>query len=196
MTTSTTNRTALEAQVAELEADLMQRKQAIAELRRTIAPEPVDDYQLTGAGGRQLRLSELLGDKEELVVIHNMGRSCSYCTLWADGFNGLLTHIENRAAFVVVSPDEPQVQHDFAASRGWGFTMLSAADSTFTRDLGYQTDDGYLAGVSVLRRADGRGLERVSSASFGPSDSYCVAWDIFDLLPGGHEEWSPRLAYA
>ena len=39
-----------------------------------------------------------------------MGRGCSYCTLWADGFNGLRHHFEDRAAFVVVSPDTPEQQ--------------------------------------------------------------------------------------
>ena len=65
------------------------------------------------------------------------GRGCVYCTMWADGFNGVVPHLEDRAAFVVVSPDEPHVQAEFAASRGWRFRMV-AARSDFTGDMGYE----------------------------------------------------------
>jgi len=41
----------------------------------------------------------------------------SLAVMWADGLTGLLHHIENRAAFVVISPDRPDVQKEFASSR-------------------------------------------------------------------------------
>src|SRR6516164_9513796 len=74
------------------------------------------------------KIRELQHSAEPQAV---MGASCPYCTLWADGFNGLLPHIENRAAFVVASPDDPQAQEKFKASRGWRFPMVSHRDSTF-----------------------------------------------------------------
>jgi predicted dithiol-disulfide oxidoreductase (DUF899 family) len=61
-----------------------------------------------------VQLSDLFGEHEDLIVIHNMGVSCPYCTLWADGFNGLIRHLEDRAAFVMVSPDPPDIQKEFA----------------------------------------------------------------------------------
>ena len=38
---------------------------------------------------------------DRLLMIHNMGEACRYCTLWADGFNGFLPHLEDAlsAAF-------------------------------------------------------------------------------------------------
>jgi peroxiredoxin len=49
----------------------------------------------------------------------------------------MLQHFENRAAFVVVSPDTPDAQKKFADGRGWQFRMLSNGDSGFTEDMGY-----------------------------------------------------------
>jgi predicted dithiol-disulfide oxidoreductase (DUF899 family) len=94
------------------------------ELQQTVEPEEVADYVLTGADG-PVRLSALFGGKDTLFVIHNMGKTCPACTMWADGYNGVVPHLESRAAFVVTSPDDPATQAAFAASRGWRFHMVS-----------------------------------------------------------------------
>ena len=73
----------------------------------------------------QVSLLDLFGDKNELFVVHNMGKSCSYCTMWADGFNGIYHHLIDQASFVVASPDTPEVQENFAAERKWRFPMIS-----------------------------------------------------------------------
>src|SRR4029434_1336480 len=82
-----------------------------------IEPEEVKDYAFGRSGGDSVKLSELFGDKDTLFVVHNMGASCPYCTLWADGFNGVFDHLRNRAAFVLASPDPPQRQQKFAQGR-------------------------------------------------------------------------------
>src|SRR6266545_843481 len=69
----------------------------IREMQQSVEPKEVGDYTFATRDG-PVRLSQLFGDKASLFVIHNMGASCPYCTLWADGFNGFLPHIENRAA--------------------------------------------------------------------------------------------------
>ena len=77
-------------------------------------------------------------------MIHNIGTSCAYCTLWADGFNGIYDHLVSRAAFVVSGPDRPDVQRTFAGSRNWRFPMVSHADATFAMNMGYRSKDGGL----------------------------------------------------
>jgi peroxiredoxin len=124
-------------EIASLTCQIEELKRRLSEARRRAEPEPIRDYELTGPTGEPVALSELFGDKADLLVVHNMGRGCRYCTMWADGFASMLGHIENRTAFVVVSPDEPEVQQEFAASRGWPFRMVSAAGTTFTQDLGF-----------------------------------------------------------
>jgi predicted dithiol-disulfide oxidoreductase (DUF899 family) len=160
-------------------------------MRETMAavePQQVQDYEFTGSDGPR-RLSELFGDHEDLIVIHNMGVSCAYCTLWADGYNGIHQHVITRAAFAVVSPDRPAVQREFAENRGWKFPMLSHAGSSFAADMGYvSASGGWMPGVSVFRR-QGDAIMRVSDTGFSPGDDFCTLWHFFDLLPGGVGEW-------
>ena len=122
------------------------------ELQQSVEPEEVADYEFSTSEGK-VRLSELFGDKEYLFVIHNMGAGCRYCTLWADGFNGLLPHLENRAAFVVASPDEPAAQQRFRTARGWQFRMVSQRDTSFARDIGFHSDGAGCPGCRYSAKA-------------------------------------------
>jgi predicted dithiol-disulfide oxidoreductase (DUF899 family) len=169
-------------------ADYRRQITAIREKMRdtlaTVEPQEVQDYELLNIDG-PVRLSELFGSHEDLIVIHNMGVSCSYCTLWADGYNGVHQHVVSRAAFVVSSPDEPPVQKKFADSRGWRFPMVSHAGTRFATDMGYvSAKGGWLPGVSVFKRHAAQ-IVRVSDTGFSPGDDFCVLWHFFDLLPGG-----------
>jgi predicted dithiol-disulfide oxidoreductase (DUF899 family) len=158
-----------------------------------IEPEVVEDYAFSRAGGGDARLSELFGDKDTLLVIHNMGSGCPYCTLWADGFNGVFEHLRNRAAFVLSSPDAPEQQQRFASARGWRFPMVSCKGSTFPQDMGYW-EEGPRPGVSVFKRV-GASIVRVADTSFSPGDDFCSVWHFFDLIPEGAAGWQPKFKY-
>ena len=95
-------------------------RQKIRDIQAAAEPEIVPDHAFATPDGTT-HLSDLFGSKDALFVIHNMGVSCPYCTLWADGFNGIYAHVADRAAFVVCSPD---TQSRFAAGRGWRFPMV------------------------------------------------------------------------
>jgi predicted dithiol-disulfide oxidoreductase (DUF899 family) len=166
-------------------------------LQAKVEPEVVQDYVLDGWDG-PVRLSELFGDKHDLILIHNMGKGCSSCTMWADGFNGVYDHLASRAAFVVASPNPVEVQKTFAESRGWRFPMVSCGASSFARDLGHPVDgamNSQIPGVSIFRR-DGDRIVRVSDAEIGPGDGLCVVYSLFDLIPGSSLDWEPKYKYA
>lgn len=166
----------------------MRAAQAAAE------PQPVEDYALATSEGT-VRLSELFGAKHDLIAIHNMGASCRYCTLWADGFNGIYAHLADRAAFVVATPDPPAGQRKFAESRGWRFPMVSHQGTSFAADMGYRSEKGgWLPGISVFRR-DGKRVLRVADTPLHPGDDYCALWHMFDMLPGGPGDWEPKFKY-
>ncbi|MDD3180607.1 MAG: DUF899 family protein [Opitutaceae bacterium] len=185
---------ALRRKIERLERKLVRQHQKLAELKRELPLQPVKDYLLAGRKGR-VRLSSLFGAKSDLIIVHSMGRSCRYCTMWADSFNGLLPHLEDRAAFVVVSPDTPAVQHAFAQGRGWRFPFYSDAGSSFSKDLGFLPEpDEPCPGVSTFVKR-GRKIYRVASAPFGPYDPFCSVWHFFALLADGAEEWAPRFRY-
>lgn len=152
------------------------------------AETDVQDYTLKTRDGSDIRLSEMFGENEFLIVIHNMGKACSYCTLWADGFSGVSYYIEKKASFALVSPDTPEVQKEFAESRGWKFNMYSAAGSSFTADMGYYTETGgYWPGCSVFQKNSDGSIRRVAKDFFGPGDFYSAPWHFFDLIPESKE---------
>jgi len=189
-------KTETDRQVDELEYQLQDIKRKLAELRRQRPRDEIRDYQLLDPEGREAPLSTLFGDQSRLILVHNMGRNCAYCTMWADGFTGLLPHLESRAAFAVTSPDQPAAQKEFVQSRGWKFPVYSTAGTSFTADMGFDDEkEGLMPGVSVFtKETDGR-MYRVSRAEFGPGDDFCAVWHLFDLLPEGIDGWEPKLSY-
>lgn len=183
-------------EMAGLYDELTRLRERLAQLKRETAKGDVIDYELTDGAGNTVKLSQLFGDQDDLIVVQNMGKSCPYCTLWADGFVGLAEHLSDRAAFVLVSPDSFDVAKDFADTRGWNFTVLSSAGSDFKRDLGFENEQGeFMPGVSTFRRDGGAIIRNVANDMFGPGDSYCAAWHFFDLLQDGSNDWSPKYSY-
>lgn len=181
------------ARLAEYRRQIAAVREKMRSLQEDTEPEEVSDYEFHTAAG-PLRLSQLFGDREDLIVIHNMGVSCPACTMWADGFNGVLPHITNRAAFAVSSPDSPEVQRKFAAARGWKFPMVSHAGTSFAADMGFRSATGWLPGVSVFKR-QGQRIVRVADTGFNVGDDFCAVYHLFDLLHGGSGEWCPKLKY-
>lgn len=182
-------------EIHKLEQDIMEKKKKLAQLRKSVPEQKVENYLFSTTGNREVTLLELFQQKDELIVIHNMGKSCSYCTMWADGFNGVYEHLIQKAAFVVSSPDEPDVQEDFAASRGWVFPMISTKGTTFKEDFGFQKDAYYYPGVSSFRKDERGNIYHHAKASLGPGDDYNVVWHLLDLLPSGSEDFQPKKKY-
>jgi peroxiredoxin len=161
-------------------------------LKRQLGSMPVQDYPLTDWDGRTVMLSAAFGPFDRMLLIHNMGFACHYCTLWAEGFSGLARHFESGeytapAKFLLVSNDRPDQQRAGAMQRGWDFTMLSARGTDLFKDLGFTEEkDGELhwwPGVSTLVK-DGDGtLQRTGKAFFGPGDEYCGFWHLLELFP-------------
>lgn len=188
----------VDSRIQELQQEIQEKQKALVELRRERPAESVRDYTLRNGAG-DVSLSALFEDKQDLIVIHNMGRKCPYCTMWADGFNGLLPHLEDRAAFVLSSPDDPETQAAFAKERGWAFRMVSHGDGAFTDDMGFRFEkDGqqyHMPGYSTFRKDDDGSITRVGFDQFGPGDAYCGPWHMFELLHGGTGDWQARFKY-
>lgn len=186
----------LQKEIERLEKQLLKDKQKLAQMRREVEPLEVQDYIFITGGGKKVKLSKMFGAHDELVLVHNMGVRCAYCTMWADGFNGLREHLANRAAFVVVSPDEPKIMSEFAKGRGWKFPIYSHRGTDFGKALGFESPSGGAwPGVSTFfRNPDGK-IFRVAKAFFGPGDDFCSTWHFLDLLPRGANNWEPKYSY-
>lgn len=182
-------------EIQSLEKQLVRLKNRLAEARQNVAPESVHDYTLKTPDGADVLLSELFEDKSDLLVVHNMGKECPYCTLWADGFNGVVEHLLSRASFVVCSYDEAAALKEFAASRNWKFRTVSNEGSDFACDMGFVIDGKPWPGVSAFHKAENGSMTRTGKATFHPSDDFCAIWHLFDLLYQGHGAWTPKLDY-
>lgn len=190
----------IDKEIDSLQNELEATKQRLAEARKRRPKEPIQDYVLKTSDDREVRLSELFGEKADLILVHNMGTGCSYCTMWADGFTGLAPHLQDRAAFVVCSPDKPEVQKRFAAKRNWNFKMVSSHESSFYKDMGFWQEDGPhpgpWPGVSTFHREPDGKIYRVAKAHFGPNDDFCAVWPFLDMLDGGSKGWEPKYTYS
>ena len=174
----------LEQRIAELSAELNT-------LRRASPATPVPNYPFrTEACDTTLR--DLFGDRDKLLAIHNMGQGCRYCTLWADGFNGLLPHLESALAVVLVSKDSPQAQRIFANSRGWRFRLASHGGGAYIQEQGvFDAAENYPG--AVVYELDGDVIRRKNACVFGPGDIYCGLWGLLGLA--GVEEFTPQYSY-
>lgn len=182
--------------VREIEERIEALKRELTEARRAVQRETVDDHVLHRTDGAEVRLSELFGDRRDLLVVHNMGKSCPYCTLWADGFVSHYRHYANRCAFVLCSGDDWQTAAEFASSRGWNFPVVSGSNSVFAREMGFQTEKGeWWPGVSAFHLEDDGSITRTGWSHFGPGDDYCPVWPMFDLLENGADGWEPKYTY-
>lgn len=177
----------IEKQLAEISEQIESSRKRKIELMSKLAEKEVKDYTLKDRNGKDVKLSEMFVDKKNLILVHNMGKACSYCTMWADGFKDTYKEIQKKAPFVLVSPDPPDVHKQFAESRGWNYPTYSADGSDFIFDMGFAfVKDGkknYWPGVSVFEKTKDGKIKRVSKDIFGPGDFYCNIWHFLDLLP-------------
>jgi predicted dithiol-disulfide oxidoreductase (DUF899 family) len=172
------------AEMQDVARQIMELKGRLKTMQAEHPLEPVEDWILQCPEG-DVKLSQLFGRHADLILVHNMGKSCPYCTLWADGFTGYHRHLLRRASFVLCSPDSPEVQGAFADARGWPYCMVSDPDHRFTQAMGFWTEtDGYWPGASAFALRNGQ-IYRKNWAVFGPGDDFCSVWPMFDLLDGG-----------
>ncbi|MBD8069881.1 DUF899 family protein [Bacillus sp. PS06] len=179
-------------EIEALEKEIHEKKIKLMEMRKSVPRHEVTNYSFIDSMGREVHLLDLFGDKNELIVIQNMGKSCPYCTMWADGFNGVYHHIIEKAAFVVATPDSPEIQDAFAAERQWQFPMVSTEGTTFKEDFGFVKEGYQYPGVSTFQKDEEDNIYHVANAPFGPGDEFCSVWYLFDLLPSGQKGYHPK----
>ena len=180
-------------QIQALEQQIFELTQQLHALRAQQSGSHVPNYRFATTHG-ETSLLDMFGDKDKLLVIHNMGQGCRYCTLWADGFNGFLPHLEAAMSVVLVSKDDPQLQRQFANARGWRFQLASHGGGDYIQEQTAQEGVANMPGAVVYERHDGDIL-RLNSCVFGPGDLYCSAWHLLSLAGIGEPEFTPQYGY-
>lgn len=183
----------MDPQITQLEKEIYQLTEKLNALRKTQPGEAIPNYQFKTLDG-EVSLLELFGEQEKLMVIHNMGQGCRYCTLWADGFNGFVPHLESALSLVLVSKDDPETQRKFANARGWRFRLASHGGGDYIKEQTVTPEQGNSPGVVVYERR-GDEIFRLNSAEFGPGDIFCSIWGLLGLAGMGEANWTPQYTY-
>ena len=208
-----------ELRLAEIE--LMRQSERVAELRRGLPPgAPVQDYVFQegptdlNAGDspiRTVRLSELFSAPGRTLVIYHLmyGKSqtspCPMCTLWIDGYNGVVQHLAQNVDFVIAAAADPATLREHARARGWhNLRLLSCGDSTFKYDLGSEDAAGVQdSAISVFTLGPDGAPRHFYSAHPRMSDDIdqrgidllAPVWHVLDLTPPGRGNWYAQLDY-
>ena len=179
--------------IIELEQRIGELTVELNALRKANPATPVRNYAFATLDG-EATLLDLFGEKDKMLAIHNMGQGCRYCTLWADGFNGLLAHLESVFSVVLLSKDPPETQRRFANARGWRFRLASHGGGDYIREQSVVDGQSNYPGAVVYER-DGDAILRKNTCVFGPGDLYCTMWSLLGLAGLGESDWTPQYAY-
>ncbi|MEO1131052.1 MAG: DUF899 family protein [Planctomycetota bacterium] len=191
-TTEATDTRMMTEEIRRLTQDVIDAKARLRDAQRAASPERVKDWTFRAIDGSDVRLSALFTTHDDLIVVHNMGRGCNYCTLWADIARGYADHLDDRCGFVLCSNDPPEVAHAFARERRWNFRVVSGRDSGFARAMGFMDDKGNpWPGASAFHKNEDGSIVRTGTVPWGPGDDFCPVWPFFDILDGGKKGWEP-----
>lgn len=179
--------------IAALEMKLYEMTLELNELRKQAVSHEVPNYEFSTQAG-PTTLLDLFADRETLLVIHNMGQSCRYCTLWGDGFNGLVDHLESAMSVVLVSKDSPELQRQFANSRGWRFRLASHGGGKYITEQTAMEGSSNMPGAVVYERSGDKIMRRGASV-FGPGDLYSPMWNLLGLAGMTEADWMPQFRY-
>ena len=200
-----------ELQAAEIA--LRDQRERVAELRRKLPRDHlVDDAEFEELRDGQrigVRLSDLFEDPgKPLILMHFMfgkaqAEPCPMCTMWADGYNGVVDHLQQRANFGVLVAGDVALFGDYARQRGWGqLRLVGAAASDLKRRLGFEMENGaQLPGVSVFELGPDGPLHTYSQcAILGENqgrgmDLLSPVWNFFDLTSAGRGDFMPNREY-
>jgi len=208
-------------ELRQAEVALMQHREKVASLRRQLPlGASVEDYEFL-EGPRDLadgdepvttvRLSELFTSPERALVVQHVmyGRRqtspCPMCTMWVDGLNGVVRHIQQNADFVVAAAADPAVLRAHARARGWdNVRLLSCADNTFQYDLAAEDEEGNQDSTVSVFTLDADGSPRhfyschPRMAEDIPErgiDLLSPVWHLLDLTPHGRGAFYAGLDY-
>ena len=97
------------------------------------------EYIFDGRNGKET-LADLFEGRSQLVIYHFMfhpddSAGCPHCSLRADGFGGIGTHLNQRDVTMVVVSRAPHVKlAEYQKRMGWNFKWVSSGDSDFNFD--------------------------------------------------------------
>ena len=112
----------------------------LSKVRRELPWEVVaKEYVFEGPGGKET-LAGLFDGRSQLVVYHFMfgpdwNAGCPHCSRWADNFNGVIVHLNQRdVTLVAVSRAPYEKLAAYRQRMGWSFKWVSSFGTDFNFD--------------------------------------------------------------
>lgn len=122
------------------EKEFTRARDRLSQQRRDLPWERVEkQYVFDGPAGRE-SLSQLFDGRSQLVVYHFMygpswEEGCKSCSFWADNFNGIIVHLNQRDVTMVAVSKAPLPQlQAFKQRMGWSFKWVSSFACDFNED--------------------------------------------------------------
>jgi predicted dithiol-disulfide oxidoreductase (DUF899 family) len=174
------------------------------------------DYIFDSPAGKQT-LADLFEGRSQLVVYHFMfapdwEEGCPSCSFWADNFNGIGVHLDQRDVTMVAISRAPLGKLEaFKKRMGWSFKWVSSYHNDFNYDYhvsftpealekevdynygSLRTDEPELPGVSVFYKDEQGNVFHTYSSYARGIDMLNTAYHYLDLVPKGRDE--DRLAF-
>jgi predicted dithiol-disulfide oxidoreductase (DUF899 family) len=195
------------------EKEFLRLRDQLSSERRALPWERVDkQYVFDGSAGAET-LADLFAGRGQLIVYHFMfapewEAGCRGCSFWADNFNGIIPHLNERDVSLAAVSRAPLVKlQAFAARMDWNFKWLSAANSDFNYDYQvsfkpedvahgtavynyarYQESMTDMPGFSVFFKDQAGGIFHTYSTYARGLDPMNVAYQLLDLVPKGRDE--------
>lgn len=161
--------------------ELEKLKDEVEELRKKLPITEINDYVFIDNEGKEVKLSSLFNDGETLIMVHNMGRQCPYCTTWADGFSDSYYRIAEKVPFIVTSKENYKKQRDNIKERNWKFKMVSSENNSFLEDLHFRDGNIQNPGLMLLTKDKEGKIFKGTMYIFGPGDDFGMLWHILNL---------------
>src|SRR5216684_3889306 len=195
------------------EKEFTKLRDELSRQRRELPWEKVEKrYVFEGPEGTAT-LSELFGERSQLVVYHFMftpewDEGCPHCSFWADNFNEIIVHLNQRdVSFVAVSRASSPKIEAFRKRMGWTFAWLSSDDGDFNYDLRASFRPEEVAsgayvynfgtqqpgftdreGASVFYKDLNGDIFHTYSAFSRGIDMFNTAYQYLDIVPKGRDE--------
>jgi predicted dithiol-disulfide oxidoreductase (DUF899 family) len=198
-------------QLLEKEKAFTRLRDELSRERRELPWERVEkSYVFQTRDGRET-LADLFAGRTQLIVYHFMfapdwDGGCKSCSFWADNFNGIICHLNQRDVSMVAISRAPLAKLEaFRQRLGWTFKWASSADNDFNFDYqvsfrpeqaaqalyNYAKNGGSqseLPGISVFLKDPDGGIFHTYSCYARGLDMLNTAYHYLDLVPKGRDE--------
>ncbi len=163
----------LAARIALLEAEKehTRRSDELARQRQALPWVRIDKAYSFGTDAGSASLADLFRGRSQLLVYHFMfgpdyTAGCPSCSAIADGFNGIVTHLENHdVAFSAVSRAPLAKLQAYQRRMGWTFPWVSSAGGDFSFDFGvsFSEEEQCAGSIEYNYERGGHAMDATSS---------------------------------